>query len=837
MGEFSLKSIISNWRKILRPLPLIPLILGLVITVWITRVVQDGEKEAFKKQSSQRATDLVDRTALLVSNSILRVQSYDELFELSGINVQYRIPTLERALANTIFKRLTIFRLEKLGDAKNPLPELQRMHLIEATPSILPINPNKQMRSENLRQAVAKIIKDQLVHQTTIYSFNNVTILSVVWRATSSKKTFFVFSTPLIDLFEGMTLNPQETLIVTDPLTKAEWAITHEKGKPVVTLSPERAKTAITLVDTTSSAEDLEASNKIPIQFVTHIPRNMLSLYKITFVLGLLITSLLTYVFSILISQNRRIAKLVVEKTYDLENANHDLHEALAARSRFLANVSHEVRTPLNLILGMIDLSRELAVDDRQRNYLNSMNTAGNHLLGMVEDILDLSRPEFHSVDIKYTSIQLLPFLEEICRIIGPICLENNLKFYFMISPDLPMRIRSDPSRLRQILLNLLRNSTKYTPSGFLILRVTKIPTNNKNIDQIRFEVQDSGVGIPKDRLGQIFEAFFQIENSKNLSAGGVGLGLSIVKDLVRKLNGNISVSSTEKVGTTFNVDLNFETLSVSTWTHNFEGDNSQKRRLFVLSTDAQFMESVQFLSVYPQIELIKIQSDKVEHFASVADSGYVTEAILDATTPPSPQVIQFLDRVNAHKVIIVGDRRKSARPIGKASVVQLETNPLFPVQILRALGFESKGQVRTKRETVIEATENTPTPQPDKNFSILIADDDIGNRELFAAYLQDTPCTMSFAKDGQEALDMCARGRPDILIADLRMPFVDGFTLIETLRAEEKAKDLTPMKILLITADALDETAEKAKNSAADIYLTKPIRKAQLLEALKTLT
>lgn len=825
------------WSRLLKPLPLLTLILGMYLSIWVASVVHEQEKKNLDRQNSQRSSDIIDRAFLLINNSILRIQSYDELFELNSHRAQQQLPTIQRALRHTIFKRLTVFKLEKMKSPTDGLPVLKRKHLIDAIANALPINPSDYMKSEAARESVLQVIQNSQRHQIFIHQYDDMPILSVVWKATAAPRSFYIFSTPLADFFAGVELYKGEALVVTDPLSLNQWRVSMEGNRIHVrwndTFIPLKSTQ---MKKTTSTQASMEEANRLDLQLVTPAHQDSIPLYKLVLILGLLTTVFTTYLFWILISQNRRISKMIVEKTYALENANHDLQEAMAARSRFLANVSHEIRTPLNLIMGMIELSRETAVDEKLKTYLKSMATASTHLLGMVEDILDLSKAEFHSVDIKHRNINLLQFLEEIGRIIAPICAEKKLKFYLCLSADLPARLRSDPSRLRQILLNLLRNSTKYTQSGYILLRVSRLPFAPDAQDALRFEVEDSGIGIPKDRLGQVFDAFFQIQSAKILSGGGVGLGLSIVKDLVKKLNGRIEVQSMEGLGTTFKVDMFFETQTQKKWTENYSNEDSGKKMIFAVSADTRFADSLDFLSSYDGIEVVAVNTTDFEKLiapSSSSSSPTSHTVILDASTPPTKSLEIALEKFAPQRIIYCGDRRNSIRSKGSAQMTKIEANPVFPAQILASLGFSSQ-QPPQQQKTDFTLISVPRSDQPQEHLSIVVADDDVGNRELFAAYLEPVSKDVRFAEDGAMALDLCQEKRPDVLVADLRMPNMDGFTLIERIRDEEKEKQLKPMRILLITADALEETAERAKASAADVYLTKPIRKTQLLSALR---
>lgn len=809
-------------------LPIFTFVVGLCLTILVTSIVAHYEKEHSQALASQRASDVIDRTTLLFSNSILRIQSYDELFDLNRTHLESRIPTLQYALRNTIFKRLTIFRISRPDRHHPENLDLKVTHLIEAEKNNLPVSLDEHMQAGPVRDAVSTLFKTGSTHQTVVHDMDGVVILSVLWKTTLSKDVLFVFSTPLTDLFENVTLAPREKLIVTDPFTTHRWQIT---TGPI-----DRAKKAISAIRPAVRRADLrddstDAGIKPNFEFISSDPGGLFPLYKLTFLFGFLITCLAVYLLWVLLSQNRKISQLVIQKTYDLEDANNNLHEALMAKARFLANVSHEIRTPLNLILGMIDLAEEKAADEKQRGYLSSIKTAGDHLLGMVEDILDVAKPDTQTVEVRSKKIRTIPFLDEVAKIITPICLESGLRFYLIVTPDLPGHIETDPSRLRQILLNLLRNASKYTPNGHITLRVTKNRLSELT-DGIRFEVIDSGLGIPKDRLHQIFEAFFQLESAKILGAGGVGLGLSIVKDLVNQLGGQISVTSRVGKGSNFCVDLALVGERVAPWTQAFHPTFSGQKQIVLVTSDEKLIEATEFIKSFSSLNFKVLTPEQVADFS--IDKKDSTVLVLDGKISALPKVMQFVQSLSAEKIICLGDSKEPLSRSLHERVILLDSRPLSAIQLIQAIGFVKKKRDReATAHSQLKLTASIQAPEA-RQVSVLIADDDAGNRQLFEAYLETLPWSLRFAKDGLEAFDLYIQAPADVLIVDLRMPGLDGFALIERVRAHEKKSALPAAQIILVTADALEETGEKVKLFPGTVYLTKPIRKNQLIGAIQ---
>ncbi|WP_413559897.1 hybrid sensor histidine kinase/response regulator [Bdellovibrio sp. HCB209] len=828
MKRNGFKIILKKTRRIFLWIPVLTLICGLSLSFSIYKRMSDREQSDQRSESIKRSREMIQSLDLLLSNSILRIQSYEEYIGTRPNDYYRDMAFLGQSLRYTVFQRFSIFEL--VGKRTASPPKLKRLSRINTPNSVVPEFKSKNMTAEAVVKGIEEIIKNKEYSRAVLHERDGVPLITYVLQSRSRENIYFVFTAPLLSLFEKIDLRSSESLQIVDSKNAGSWIITSD-GTNKSIRAGEKAEGADSLLQTLRLGEPQQTSLKVHFHFNYQKAEGM-SASTITGLMSVLVTLVISYLFWVLVQQNRRVSRMVIDKTHDLERAHQELQEALVAKSRFLGNISHEIRTPLNLILGMVDLCEEKDVDRRMHDYLSSMRSSGNHLLSMIEDLLDLAKSDTNELQVQPKRMHLINFLSDISKISGKDCAKKGLRLYSQFAHDLPAVINYDPSRLRQILLNLLRNACKYTSSGHVILRVSKIEQPQPHMATICFEVEDTGIGIQDDKLHKVFDAFFQVENSSAFAEGGVGLGLAIVKELVSKLGGRLTVKSTPKKGTLFRVDLDVEILEFGNWIESYRSPDDQIKEIVLISEDKNLQAATDALEMHPAIIYTKM--DQISSIRSVDMSTANQNKWIFVDESMTATSAADMDLLHRHgHVILLGKKDEIlAKHPGLIDPV-LDSSPLLLVDVLLTAGFYTKSARRTEnREINKPKAAEAPRTIPD-GIKILVADDDMGNQELYQAYFDGKPWNVQYTQNGKEALDAYTGDPTDVIVLDVRMPLMDGFEAAERMRAFEDENNLPQRPILLVTADALEETMKRAQTIPGTSFLTKPIRKKTLMDAI----
>jgi signal transduction histidine kinase/CheY-like chemotaxis protein len=831
MKRNGLKIILKKTRRIFLWIPVLTLICGLSLSFYIHKRMLDREQSDQRAESIKRSREIIQSLDLLLSNSILRIQSYEEYIGSRPSDYYRDMAFLGQSLRYTVFQRFSIYQI--VGKRTASPPRLKLVSRINTPNSMVPDIKSKTMTSEAVIKGIAEIIKNKEYSRAILHERNGVPLITYVLQSRSRENIYFIFTAPLLSLFEKIDLRSSESLEIEDIKNQDSWIITSDNTSKSIRSGnvTKQIGRDESLLQTLRLGEPQQTTLKVHFHFNFQKARG-LNASTITGISSLLITLIISYLFWVLVQQNRRVGRMVIDKTHDLERAHQELQEALVAKSRFLGNISHEIRTPLNLILGMVDLCEEKDTDKKINDYLSSMRSSGNHLLSMIEDLLDLAKADTNELQMQPKRMHLINFLTDISKISGRDCAKKGLQLYSQFSFDLPTAVNFDPSRLRQILLNLLRNACKYTNEGHVILRVSKVQQQHANLMTLCFEVEDTGVGIQDDKLHKVFDAFFQVENSYAFSEGGVGLGLAIVKELVNKLNGRLHVESTPKKGTLFRVELNMEVLDGSNWVETFRSPDDQVKEFILISDDRNMQIAAEPLAMHPAIIYSKL--DYVAEIRNSKSSSLPLNKwiLLDAADGGIAAADMDLLHKHGH-VILLGKKDEIIAKYPGLTDPVLDSSPLSLADVFLTTGFYGKNTRRAEMKD-LNKPKVEPAPQaiPD-GLNLLVADDDVGNQELYMAYFDGKPWNITYTQNGQEALDAYIEKPSEVVVLDVRMPLMDGFEAAERMRAYEKDKGLPQRPILLVTADALEETMKRAQQIPNTSFLTKPIRKKTLMDAI----
>ncbi len=526
----------------------------------------------------------------------------------------------------------------------------------------------------------------------------------------------------------------------------------------------------------------------------------------------------------IMTQQKEEIYKYITHLFSLLEEKGKEIKEEAEAKSQFLSTMSHEIRTPLNGILGFTKLLKEMETTEDQKEYLSLIENSSNNLITIVNDVLDLSKMNAEKMEIESIPFHLFETIDLTVASFAQMADQKDIEFGVLVDPTLSPYVIGDPTKLSQILTNLIGNAIKFTDTYGKINLFVEGVSSDKDHTALKFSVSDSGIGLSEAQQKTIFEAYGQATAATSRKYGGTGLGLTISRKMVQLMGGELEVQSKENEGTTF-----FFTLSL-------EKNKDHEPSVYTDFSDLSVGLALPVKSIDRQLD-INLQT-YIDHLGATF-SFYYYEELFESETPSALPDIMIFDH---HYARLPGELEQCAALECKSVLLtngslRARVNPqqhhftdvvLTPVSLAKTIRILTNASEHKKEKILTSDTvENTEQFQ---GLHALVADDNTINCKLIKIILENLGLEVTVVNDGKDAVDMATQNDYDIIFMDIEMPIMDGVEACKHILEHETKHEMKHVPIIALTANTSSGEKEKYMAKGMDDYAVKPLD----IEALK---
>ena len=529
----------------------------------------------------------------------------------------------------------------------------------------------------------------------------------------------------------------------------------------------------------------------------------------------------------------------LIEQSHALSDALAAAEEASKAKTAFLSNMSHEIRTPMNAIIGLNNIAlNDPETPPRTREYLQKIGTSANHLLSIINDILDMSRIESGRMVIKNEEFSFAKLLEQVNTIISGQCRDKGLHYECRMDGTIDDYYIGDDMKLRQILINILGNAVKFTPEGGNVMFRVEDAARFDGKATLRFTISDTGIGMSKEYLPKIFDTFSQEDSSSTNKYGSTGLGMPITKSIVELMNGTIEVESEKGVGSTFTVHITLtESSRKKVGTDDEYEIQPHEMRVLIIDDDPIACEHASLVlgqvgviceiaeSGPEAIEMVKVHHARMENYTLILVDWKMPEMDGVETTREIRKIVGNITPIIILTSYNWDDIADEAKEAGVDSFV---AKPLFAGNVLDEFreAFAKKNAALMKKTVDLTGKH------------ILMAEDVPVNAEIMMMILEMREIKVDLAENGQIAVDLFRThpvGYYDAILMDMRMPVMDGLEATRVIRSLDRP-DAKTIPIIALTANAFDEDVQRSMQAGLNAHLSKPVEPEALFETLESL-